>query len=124
MQTIANALQQIASALQNGVVASAVGIGTPAANSADFTLASTAVATLRASTIKGIQAIGCSDGSFGVFILPIGSTTPVLFMGTSGEVMASPTSGFWGIAYSGGNWQISNQTAGSLSFWKWGLLGG
>ena len=126
MQSINSALSQILTLLQNGQVSSRPGIGTPDANTADFTLTTVSpTATLYASTVKGLVAIHCSDGTYGVFDLPHGSNAPALVLGSSGgEVAASPGANQWGVAYSGGNWQISNQTSGTLSFWKLGLLGG
>ena len=111
--------------LTNGASSvTANGLGTGGASTADFTLLTTATDTLFANTVKGLLAVSASDGTYGIFLLPQGSTTPALVIGTSGSVKASPDAGFWGVAHSGSNWTISNQTTGTLSFRKLGLLGG
>ena len=81
-----------------------------------------AVATVIATAIPGLTTTfrGCievqgSDGSYGRFQLPQGSTTSALVYGSATVLGGTPTAGKWGIDYSSG-WRYNNQTAGALTF--------
>ena len=96
---------------------------TNAANPVQFAIPTpVAVATVTATAIPGltttfrgtIEVYG-SDGSYGRFALPIGSTTAILVYGSATVSGGIPASTKWGIDYSSG-WRYNNQTAGALTF--------
>ena len=81
-----------------------------------------AVATVTATAVPGLTTTfrGCievqgSDGSYGRFQLPQGSTTSALVYGSATVSAGVPASTKWGIDYSSG-WRYNNQTAGAITF--------
>ena len=75
-----------------------------------------------ATTSRGKLTVLSSDGTYGEFILPLGSTTPILLSGSATVQAGAPGVGNWSVQYSSG-WQVYNNTAGSLNF-REVLIGG
>ena len=81
----------------------------------------TAIAGL-ATSARGKLIVLSSDGTYGEFILPLGSTTPILLSGSATVQAGTAGVGNWSVQYSSG-WQIFNNTAGALNY-REVLIGG